>query len=139
MASSVFPVVLLFVLTFFSSRVQSHEEGYIKAKISNRGLDYLKDLLIEKAGSSLVPLKLPKIEKHVKIPIVGRVQMVVSNITIETINLTSSTLKTGDGGIVIDVSGATANLSMNWKYSYTTWLLPIVVSDKGNATVQVYW
>ncbi|KAL6529456.1 hypothetical protein OROGR_015079 [Orobanche gracilis] len=137
MASSVFPVVLLFALTFFSSRVQPHEEGYIKAEISNRGLDYLKDLLIEKASSSLVPLKLPKIEKHVKIPIVGRVQMVVSNITIETIHLTSSTLKTGDGGIVIDVSGATANLSMNWKYSYTTWLLPIVVSDKGNATVQV--
>ncbi|KAI3456871.1 hypothetical protein Pfo_013534 [Paulownia fortunei] len=63
--------------------------------------------------------------------------MVLSNITIERIHVTSSTLKTGDSGILLDVSGATANLSMNWKYSYSTWLLPITVSDKGSATVQV--
>ncbi|KAI3466458.1 hypothetical protein Pfo_023121 [Paulownia fortunei] len=137
MASSIFPFLVLVLLTCSYGRVQSQEEGYITAEISNKGLDFLKDLLIEKAESSLVPLELPKIEKSVKIPIVGSVQMVLSNITIERIHVTSSTVKTGDTGIVIDVSGATANLSMNWKYSYSTWLLPISVSDKGNATVQV--
>ncbi|KAK6149367.1 hypothetical protein DH2020_016892 [Rehmannia glutinosa] len=137
MASSIFHFVLLFLLTFSSSRVQSHEQGYIRAEISNKGLEFLKDLLIEKAESSLVPLELPNIEKHVKIPIVGTVQMVLSDITIERIHVTSSTLKSGDSGIVIDVSGSTANLSTNWKYSYSTWLLPIAFSDKGSATVQV--
>ncbi|KAL0443323.1 UNVERIFIED_CONTAM: putative BPI/LBP family protein [Sesamum latifolium] len=106
MARSVFPFLLLFLVAFSSSRVQSHEEGYIAAEVSNKGLEFLKDLLIEKAESSLVPLELPKIEN-------------------------------GDSGIVIDVSGATANLSMNWEYSYSTWLLPITVSDKGSATVEL--
>ncbi|KAL0399172.1 UNVERIFIED_CONTAM: putative BPI/LBP family protein [Sesamum radiatum] len=136
MARSVFPFLLLFLVAFSSSRVQSHEEGYIAAEVSNKGLEFLKDLLIEKAESSLVPLELPKIDKYVKIPFVGRVQMVLSNITIERVHVTSSTLRTGDSGIVIDVSGATANLSMNWEYSYSTWLLPITVSDKGSATVE---
>ncbi|KAH6835642.1 hypothetical protein C2S53_007676 [Perilla frutescens var. hirtella] len=130
-----FLLLLLFIFSY--NCVQSSEEGYIAAEISNRGLDFLKDLLIEKAQYELVPLELPKIEKSVKIPIIGTVQMAVSGITIETINVTSSTLKSGDSGIVIDVSGATANLSMDWQYSYSTWLLPISISDKGSATVQV--
>ncbi|KAK4491753.1 hypothetical protein RD792_002528 [Penstemon davidsonii] len=137
MARSIFPFLLLFLFTYYYTGVQSHEEGYITADISNKGLEFLKDLLIEKAESSLVPLELPKIEKSVKIPIIGSVKMVLSNITIEKIHVTSSTVKTGDTGILIDVSGATANLSMNWKYSYSTWLLPIAVSDKGSATVQL--
>ncbi|KAL0306317.1 UNVERIFIED_CONTAM: putative BPI/LBP family protein [Sesamum radiatum] len=137
MARSIFPFLLLFLVAFSSSRVQCHEEGYIAAEVSNKGLEFLKDLLIEKAESSLVPLELPKIDKYVKIPFCGRVQMALSNITIERVHVNSSTLKTGDSGIVIDVSGATANLSMNWEYSYSTWLLPITVSDKGSATVEL--
>lgn len=138
MATSIIPFLLLCLFTFSCSGVQSHDEGHITAEISNKGLEFLKDLLIEEAESSLVPLELPKIEKSVKIPVIGNVQMVLSNIVIESIHVTSSTVRTGDTGIVIDVSGATANLSMSWKYSYSTWLLPISVSDKGNATIQVF-
>lgn len=138
MASLKIPFLLLFLLIFACKSAQSHEEGHITAEISNKGLDFLKDLLIENAESSLVPLELPEIEKSAKIPIIGSVQMVLSNIRIESIHVTSSTVKTGDTGVVIDVSGATANLSMSWKYSYNTWLIPISVSDKGNASIQVF-
>lgn len=138
MANMIPPFLLLFLFTFSCNRVGASEQGHIAAEISNRGLDFLKDLLIEKAEFELVPLELPKIEKSVKIPLLGTVQMTAANITIETIHVTSSTLKSGDSGIVIDVSGATANMSMNWQYSYSTWLLPISVSDKGSATVQVF-
>ncbi|KAG8365115.1 hypothetical protein BUALT_Bualt18G0070800 [Buddleja alternifolia] len=136
MARSILHHILLFLFAFSYTHVQSHEQGYITAEISNRGLDFLKDLLIDKAESSLVPLELHNIEKSVKIPVIGRVKMVLSDIVIERIDVASSTVQTGDTGIVIDVSGATANLSMNWKYTYKTWLLPVTVSDKGNATVQ---
>ncbi|KAL8509856.1 hypothetical protein ACS0TY_016903 [Phlomoides rotata] len=137
MANLKFRFLLLFLLIFTCSRVQSHEEGHITAEISNKGLDFLKDLLIENAESSLVPLELPEIEKSAKIPIIGSVRMVLSNIRIESIHVTSSTVKTGDTGVVIDVSGATANLSMSWNYTYNTWLIPISVSDKGNASIKV--
>ncbi|KAL2495866.1 putative BPI/LBP family protein [Forsythia ovata] len=130
-------IALLFLLIFSHTFVQSDEEGHIKLEISNKGLDFLNNLLIKEAESSFVPLELPKIEKSVKIPIVGKVKMVLSNITIERIHVTNSTVKTGDTGIVIAVSGASANLTMKWKYSYSTWLLPISISDEGSATVEV--
>ncbi|KZV56383.1 BPI/LBP family protein-like [Dorcoceras hygrometricum] len=117
--------------------VGQSEEECIEAEISSKGLDFLKNLLIEKAESSFVPLELPRIEKLVKIPILGNVEAVLSNITIERIQVTNSTLRTGETGIVMGVSGAFANLTMNWKYSYTSWLLPISISDQGTATVQV--
>ncbi|KAL2472924.1 putative BPI/LBP family protein [Forsythia ovata] len=138
MARSFSVFVIFFLFNFCYTHVQSNDQqGYITIDISNKGLDFLKDLLLKKAESSLLPLYLPKIEKAVKIPIVGRVHMVLSNITMERIDVTSSTVKTGDTGILIVVSGATANLSMNWKYSYSTWLIPIAVSDEGSATIRV--
>ncbi|KAK9938673.1 hypothetical protein M0R45_015396 [Rubus argutus] len=88
----------------------AQEEGFISAVISSKGLDFTKDLLIEKAVSSIIPLQLPQIEKSVKIPLLGQ---------------------TGDSGIALVASGATANLSMDWQYSYTTWLFE--VSDNGAA------
>ena len=138
MADLIPPFLCLLLFTFSCNCVQSIEQGHINAEISNRGLDFLKELLIQKAEFEIVPLDLPKIAKSVKIPVIGTVQMAATDITIETINVTSSTLKSGDSGIVIDVSGATANLSMNWQYSYSSWWLPVSVSDKGNATIQVF-
>lgn len=135
------PPFLLLLLFWVSCGwcVRAGEQGgHIAAEVSITGLDFLKDLLIEKAEFELVPLDLPKIVKSVKIPIIGSVQMAATGITIESIHVTSSTLKAGDSGIVIDVSGATANMSLDWEYSYSTWLLPISVSDKGSATVQVF-
>ncbi|KAG6387458.1 hypothetical protein SASPL_152648 [Salvia splendens] len=137
MADLIPPFLWLLLFTFSCNCVHSIEQGHINAEISNRGLDFLKELLIEKAEFEIVPLDLPKIVKSVKIPVIGTVQMAATDITIETIYVTSSTLKSGDSGIVIDVSGATANLSMNWQYSYSSWWLPVSVSDKGNATIQV--
>lgn len=138
MARSIFIFVIFFLISFCYTHVRSNDqEGYITVDISNKGLDFLKDLLIEKAESSLLPLYLPKIEKAVKIPIVGKVHMVLSNITVDRIDVISSNVRTSDNGIHIAVSGATANLSMNWKYSYSTSLVPIAVSDQGSATIGV--
>lgn len=129
--------LLLLLFTFSYNCVQSIEQGHITAEVSNKGLDFLKELLIEKAEYEIVPLELPDIEKSVGVPIIGTVKMAATSITIQTIHVTSSTLRAGDTGIVIDVSGATANLSMSWEYSYSTWWF--VLSDKGNATVQVFF
>ncbi|KAL3503564.1 hypothetical protein ACH5RR_038013 [Cinchona calisaya] len=130
-------ILVLFLVISSRTLVQSNEEGYISFEISNKGLEFVKDLLIEKAETSLVPLELPKIEKNLRIPLIGRVHMEVSNVTIYKVHVTSSIVKTGDSGILIDVAGATANLTLHWRYSYSTWLLPILISDNGQAKVQV--
>lgn len=64
--------------------------------------------------------------------------MVLSNITIYQIDVPSSHVKPGETGISIIASGVACNLSMNWYYSYSTWLGPVKISDKGRAEVQVW-
>ncbi|CAA3021715.1 BPI LBP family At1g04970 [Olea europaea subsp. europaea] len=132
----IFGIIFLFIFCYTPVR-SNDQEGHITVDISNKGLDFLKDLLIEKAESSLLPLYLPKIENAVTIPIMGKVHKVLSNITVDRIDVISSNVRTSDNGIHIAVSGATANLSMNWKYSYSTSLVPIAVSDQGSATIGV--
>ena len=116
--------------------LQSNEEGYISLLLSNKGVDFAKDVLINKAVSTIIPLQLPDIEKSVKIPLIGKVHMILSNITIYSVNISSSYVETGNPGLVLVASGATASLSMKWAYSYSTWL--IVISDSGDASVQVH-
>lgn len=128
---------LLLISSYAHVQSQSTEEGFISIDISDKGLDFVKDLLIDKAVTSLVPLQLPQIEKSAKIPVVGSVDMVLSNIVIDQVDVSSSIVKPGETGIAIVASGATAHLSMEWKYSYSTWLLPISISDNGVASVQV--
>ncbi|KAI3440922.1 uncharacterized protein J3R85_002954 [Psidium guajava] len=137
--------LLLFSSFFVSSFVvpsesqfQSADDAFTSILISQNGLDFVKDLLVTEAIASAVPLRLSDIQKSKKIPFVGNVKMVLSNITIYEIGVSSSYLKAGDSGVVIVASGTTCNLSMNWFYSYqNTWLVPVEISDKGRASVQV--
>uniref|UniRef100_A0A803QCE2 Lipid-binding serum glycoprotein C-terminal domain-containing protein n=1 Tax=Cannabis sativa TaxID=3483 RepID=A0A803QCE2_CANSA len=111
------------------------EEGFVSVVISDKGLDFSKDLLIEKAIDSIIPFHLPQIEKYVQVPLIGKVHVALSNITIYSVDVPSSYVETGEMGIAIIASGATAKLSMNWKYSYSNWFFDI--SDDGRASIQV--
>ncbi|KAK7320556.1 hypothetical protein VNO77_30134 [Canavalia gladiata] len=124
-------------LTHGYAQFQPQNEAFISLLITQNGLDFAKDLLMKKAISSIISLRLPNIEKTAKIPFVGNVYMVLSNITIHQIDVPSSLVKPGETGISIITSGANCNLSMNWYYSYSTWHVPLEISDKGRAQVQV--
>lgn len=63
--------------------------------------------------------------------------MVISNVTIYKIDVLASYVKLGNSGIAIVASGTTCNLTMNWHYSYSSWLVPIEISDGGRASVEV--
>ncbi|KAL5126645.1 putative BPI/LBP family protein [Glycine soja] len=134
------PFFVLFLLasslTQGYAQFQPKNEAFISLLITQNGLDFVKELLVNKAISSLVSLRLPNIEKTAKIPVVGNVYMVLSNITIYHIDVPSSHVKPGETGISIIASGVTCNLSMNWYYSYSTWLVPVKISDRGRAEVQ---
>ncbi|KAF4395911.1 hypothetical protein G4B88_028081 [Cannabis sativa] len=75
------------------------------------------------------------IEKYVQVPLIGKVHVALSNITIYSVDVPSSYVETGEMGIAIIASAATAKLSMNWKYSYSNWFFDI--SDDGRASIQV--
>lgn len=138
-SSSLLFITPFIILSLFQTpaiaQLSSEQKGFISVSVSEKGLDFLKDLLIEKAISTLTPLSLPQIEKYVKIPVVGKVHIVLSNITIYHVDVNSSTINSDESGVSINALGATAYLSMNWEYSYKAWV--IQVSDRGKASVQV--
>ncbi|GMH05774.1 hypothetical protein Nepgr_007614 [Nepenthes gracilis] len=139
MAASVLFIFFIFLSQLYTPSIAHLQslEGFISLSVSEKGLDFVKDLLIDRAVSALTPIELPQIERHAKIPVVGKVHIVLSDIIIDHIDISSSFIESGEAGVAIAASGATANLSMNWKYSYKTWLIPIEVSDEGKASVQV--
>ncbi|KAG9441728.1 hypothetical protein H6P81_017582 [Aristolochia fimbriata] len=134
---SFFLVSLSIFFVSASGYVDSNEEGHVSVVISEGGLAFIKDLLVHEALSSINSLRLPKIQKALKIPFVGGVRAVLSNITISQIDVASSAIQPGESGIVIVASGATVNLSLDWCYSYSTWLIPVDISDKGRASIRV--
>ncbi|KAH7674188.1 lipopolysaccharide-binding protein [Dioscorea alata] len=134
-------ILILLVLSIFTSsgfsQLQSSETGYISVVISEKGLIFAKDLLIENAIQTLTALTLPDIHQSKKIPLIGSVSASLTNITVYHIDVPCSTIQPGESGIAIAASRATVDLSMNWEYSYSTWLIPIPISDKGTASVKV--
>ncbi|KAJ0965182.1 hypothetical protein J5N97_026320 [Dioscorea zingiberensis] len=134
-------ILVFLILSIFASpatsQFQSSETGFISAVISEKGLVFVKDLLIENAIQTLTSLTLPDIHQSKKIPLIGGVSASLTNITVYHIDVPCSTLQTGESGVVVAASGVTVELSMNWKYSYSTWLLPIEISDEGTASVKV--
>ncbi|KAJ6680529.1 LBP/BPI/CETP FAMILY CARBOXY-TERMINAL DOMAIN PROTEIN [Salix purpurea] len=133
------PLFLLItcLLLIPSSQIQQEQEAFTTIVISQQGLDFLKNLLITQAISSIIPLKLPNITKTAKLPFLGNVRMLLSNITIYQLQVLNSYVKPGDTGLAIIASGTTCNLSMDWSYEYNTWIFPVEISDKGHASVQV--
>ncbi|KAK3130375.1 hypothetical protein QOZ80_6BG0492710 [Eleusine coracana subsp. coracana] len=108
---------------------------HISAIISQSGLDFAKDLLVSGAVETLTPLSVPDIERSVNIPLVGTVRMVASGIVLHSLAVTNSTVAVGDTGVVVAASLASANISMEWSYSYSAWV--VTISDSGNASIQV--
>ncbi|MED6124550.1 hypothetical protein PIB30_059952 [Stylosanthes scabra] len=100
--------------------VQQNEEGFISGVISDKGLDFAKDILIEQGIVSVVQLQLPEIEKSVQVPFIGNAKVVLSEITIKDIQVNSSSVVSGESGIFLLVSGATADLTMNWRLHLVT-------------------
>lgn len=133
---SVLKFILFLLLLASASSLNSSEEGFISMVVSQKGLNFIKDFLIEKAVSTIIPLRLPNIEKTVNIVLIGKVHVVLSEIIIGSFEVESSDIQIGETGVNIVVTKATANMSMKWQYTYNTWLFEI--SDEGDASVQVF-
>ncbi|XP_073221255.1 putative BPI/LBP family protein At1g04970 [Cicer arietinum] len=122
-------LLLISSLNLGHAQSQPKNQAFISMLITQNGLDFVKQLLVEKAISSLISLQLPNIEKSTKIPLMGNVYLVLSNITMYRMDVPFSNVKPKETGIFILASGVSCNLSMNWYYSYSTWLGPVRISD----------
>ncbi|KAI9082513.1 hypothetical protein K1719_035382 [Acacia pycnantha] len=69
-----------------SAQNQPTDQSSMSLVITQDGLDFVKDLLVNEAISSMIPLRLPNMGKTVKIPLVGNAFMMLSNITLYQID-----------------------------------------------------
>ncbi|KAL6010266.1 hypothetical protein ACLOJK_000697 [Asimina triloba] len=131
-------LVLSCLLSFpWTPLAETDDQGFMSLSISQKGLDFIKDLLIQQAVSSLSSLSLHQIQKSFKIPVIGTVHASLTNITLSRVNVSSSVIHPGGSGVAIVASGGTVYLSTDWKYSYSTWLVPIDISDSGTADIRL--
>ncbi|KAL6909721.1 hypothetical protein ACP4OV_001380 [Aristida adscensionis] len=114
------------------------DEAHVSAVVAETGLAFAKDVLIEEAVRSLTPLRLPGVEKSVRVPFLGGVRVAASNITLFHLDVgNDSTIYPGDSGLVVVASGITANISMDWSYCYDSWFFPLEIADSGTASILV--
>lgn len=119
----------------FSTTCPAAASPHISAVVSQSGLDFAKDLLVSQAAETLEHLSVPDIERSVSIPVIGTVSMVASGIVLEGVSVANSTVAAGDTGVVVSATFSGVNLTMEWSYSYSSWV--VTISDSGNASIQV--
>lgn len=105
--------------------------------LAQRGLDYVKDVLLMQVLETITPFSLPDVMKTAYIPFVGDVSVSFTNVTLVRAEVPSSTIALGDMGIVMQGSNAAANLTLTWQYDYHNIWLPGPVSDSGGAEIKV--
>ncbi|KAG2611075.1 putative BPI/LBP family protein At1g04970 [Panicum virgatum] len=131
-------LLLLFLLAAAGVSAGGSDGAHVSAVVAEKGLAFAKDVLIGEAVRSLTPLRLPGVEKALRVPFLGGVRVAASNITLFHLDVGgNSTVHPGGSGLVVVASGITANISMHWSYRYDSWLLPIEISDSGTASILV--
>ncbi|XP_062233006.1 putative BPI/LBP family protein At1g04970 [Phragmites australis] len=129
---------LLLLLLSAAAVSAAGDEAHVSAVVAETGLAFAKDVLIGEAVRSLTPLRLPGVEKAVRVPFLGGFRVAASNITLFHLDVgDNSTIYPGYSGLVVVASGITANLSMHWSYCYDSWLFPLEITDSGTASILV--
>lgn len=137
-------IVLLFLgisngcqgLSYAISKV-AEDRGFMQINVSEKGLNFVKYILVQQALQSLVPLQIPAIKKSLYVPLIAHFNAEVYNSSIVNVEVPVSSIQLGTEGINIITSEVEVNLTMQWKYYYTTWLVPYPVSDEGRASVTI--
>eukprot|EP00850_Spirogloea_muscicola_P023174 SM000334S12543 [mRNA] locus=s334:24154:27375:- [translate_table: standard] len=105
------------------------------ATLSERGLTYVKDVLIEQVLEELTPLHVPDIRVRVSFK-VGHVDLRLSRITLLGALVPNAEIDLGDSGVTIFASGVVANITLDWHVVASGGIVPVSVKDHGYANVR---
>ncbi|KAG0582311.1 hypothetical protein KC19_3G050700 [Ceratodon purpureus] len=108
----------------------------IMVTISESGLNYAKEVLVNEILAEITPLLLPDIKAHVTSPI-GRVDMRISHIELSGANVSYSDVDLGKTGITVFAGDIHARIRLHWYYEYTATYVPFPVNDGGWADINV--
>ncbi|BBN17123.1 hypothetical protein MPTK1_7g12170 [Marchantia polymorpha subsp. ruderalis] len=118
------------------SRADTAGSAGILGTLSEQGLVYVKEVLVNEILAEVTPLDIPDIITRVNSPI-GRVDTTITQIVLSGATVHYSDIELGQTGITIYAAGIKASLVMDWRYQYTATYVPFPVQDGGRAEVEV--
>ena len=108
----------------------------IMITLSDSGLTYVKEVLLNEVLAEITPLALPDIKAHVDSP-VGRLDTQITQIELSGANVSYSDIDLGKTGITVFGGEIQARIRLHWYYEYTATYVPFPVNDGGWADVKV--
>lgn len=108
----------------------------IMVTVSESGLTYAKEVLVNEILAELTPLLLPDIKAHITSPI-GRIDMQIAHIELSGANVSYSDVDLGKTGITVFAGDIHARIRLHWYYEYTATYVPFPVNDGGWADIKV--
>ncbi len=125
---------LVVVSVYWSPAVESVNPG-LKGRITQSGLDYMRDVGLQVIKEEVQQMKIPDINGNAHVPVVGGISYTVSNIRITGFSIPSASLTTKSGiGLTLTATGISLSASGNWHYSNHGF---IHVSDSGSFDADV--
>lgn len=113
------------------------EVAGIMVTLSNSGIDYVKEVLVNEILAEITPLVLPDIKGHVDTPI-GRLDTKLSQILLSGANVSYSDVDMDQSSITIFAGDVHARIRFHWYYEYSASYVPWPVNDGGWADVEVW-
>ncbi|MFS7999343.1 putative lipid binding protein BPI/LBP [Helianthus anomalus] len=133
--------IIIYLLLIFHLLIPPHpitaDQSFISVLITQNGLDFVKNLFVTKTISTITPTPFNQIDRVVRIPVIGKVHVVVSDVTLYRLNVGLSQVIPSVLGVYIAGSDVSCDLSMKWHYYYGSPFFPIPISDTGTAAIKV--
>ncbi|KAJ7570867.1 hypothetical protein O6H91_01G136800 [Diphasiastrum complanatum] len=108
----------------------------IMITLTEQGLSYLRDVLVNQVLQEVTPLKLPNMRKSMHSPL-GILEVTLTDIVLSGARVASSEITLGKEGMSIYASGVQADISLNWNYTYVVSYGPFSISDGGGGYLKV--
>ena len=112
------------------------EAAGILVTLSESGLTYVKEVLVNRILEEITPLALPDIKVRTNSPI-GHVDMEITKIELSGANVSYSDVDLGKTGITVIAGDIQARLRLHWYYEYSATYVPFPINDGGWADVKV--
>ncbi|KAH8953031.1 hypothetical protein BDL97_08G003200 [Sphagnum fallax] len=112
------------------------EGAGILVTLSEAGITYVKEVLVNEILTEITPLSLPDIHSQVACPI-GRVDTAITHIELSGANFSHSDVDLGKTGITVIAEDIKTKIHLHWEYKYASSYIPLPISDAGWADIEV--
>jgi len=123
-------VLLLMVSAVVMSAPSNSNKIGMKVAVSQGALTYMKDQMLPAAEAAALSASIPDMTEKTSVPVVGKVEVNIRNIKLNTLSIANSTISLNSGNLIsVGITGLKLDISLGWHYRESRWPH---VSDSGH-------